>query len=357
MPRFSPAKLLNPSGIKEVDLDHSEKCRRQRRAERRYGQQIGCICGSKKKRQKILNQLINLQDHPLWKGSKITNTGKRLIFSHPNGAIAKIYIPPEMQTEKGTKTMINLKKKITTDKCAAMRCTQAPVEIHHLDEDLPFCEKHAETVAKEYEGEEVEITKLGAVVKEESSQPEELQAEHEEFKSALEMVQEFQIQNQDDVAFAEESRAETKGEWKRYETKRTKATKKFNEGLREVNSWFKPVQATLKAMETEWNRKLKEYRLEQNRKQAELIEKAQEAEEPEEVRETLVAASEATMKTSEVTFVDRWVFEIVDPEAVPREFLCPDEAKIGGVVAAMKDKTDIPGVRAWNDPIVRGPSR
>jgi uncharacterized protein with gpF-like domain len=229
--------------------------------------------------------------------------------------------------------MFALKKKIVEGKCAAVRCTKTPVENN-------LCPLHAEIAAREPE-----------------NQLQELQAEHKELEAALLLVQEFSIATQDDVAFAEESRALTKGQWKTYESKRTKATKPFNEGLREVNSWFKPVQAALKAMEQEWNKKLKEFKVQQEQEQARLIEAAREAEEPAEIRETLIAAAEAPIQTTTTTFVDRWVFEVTDPKAVPREYLMPDEKKIGGVVAAMKDETNIPGVRAWNDPIVRGPSR
>lgn len=39
-----------------------------------------------------------------------------------------------------------------------------------------------------------------------------------------------------------------------------------------------------------------------------------------------------------------WKFRITDPAALPREYLVPDEVKIGGVVRALKSATSIPGV-------------
>ena len=72
-----------------------------------------------------------------------------------------------------------------------------------------------------------------------------------------------------------------------------------------------------------------------------------------EIRESLIAASASVPQTTMNTFVDKWVFEITDPEKIPADFLCPDLKKIGAVVAQLKDKTAIPGVRAWNEMTVK----
>ena len=57
-------------------------------------------------------------------------------------------------------------------------------------------------------------------------------------------------------------------------------------------------------------------------------------------------------KAQGVTLRDNWSFEIVDESLIPREFLKPDEVKIRSVVIAQKDKTNIPGIRAVNRPII-----
>jgi len=44
-----------------------------------------------------------------------------------------------------------------------------------------------------------------------------------------------------------------------------------------------------------------------------------------------------------------WRFRIVKPELVPREYLCLDEVKIGGVVRALKSATKIPGVEVYSE--------
>ncbi len=51
--------------------------------------------------------------------------------------------------------------------------------------------------------------------------------------------------------------------------------------------------------------------------------------------------------TSGLTVREDWKFSIVDPNLLPREYLMPDEKKIGRIVRALKDQTIIPGVRVY----------
>lgn len=45
----------------------------------------------------------------------------------------------------------------------------------------------------------------------------------------------------------------------------------------------------------------------------------------------------------------RWLFEITDPDAVPRNLCDPTPSRIRKVVEALGDKHGIPGVRVWPD--------
>ncbi len=40
-----------------------------------------------------------------------------------------------------------------------------------------------------------------------------------------------------------------------------------------------------------------------------------------------------------------WTFEIVNEGLIPRQYLTPDMVKIGGIVRALKDATNIPGIK------------
>lgn len=47
-----------------------------------------------------------------------------------------------------------------------------------------------------------------------------------------------------------------------------------------------------------------------------------------------------------------WTFEIMDPNAVPREYLLIDEQKIRAIARAMKDQARIPGIRFYAEATV-----
>lgn len=53
------------------------------------------------------------------------------------------------------------------------------------------------------------------------------------------------------------------------------------------------------------------------------------------------------------TLVQTWTYDIVDEAQVPREYLMLDTAKIQKVVTAMKDKTNIPGIRVRQEASTR----
>jgi len=48
-------------------------------------------------------------------------------------------------------------------------------------------------------------------------------------------------------------------------------------------------------------------------------------------------------------FRDKWTFRIIDESLIPREFMCPDEKKIGQHVRTHKNETNIPGVGTYID--------
>ncbi len=53
------------------------------------------------------------------------------------------------------------------------------------------------------------------------------------------------------------------------------------------------------------------------------------------------------LDTSGLTVREDWKFSIVNEALIPREYLCPDEKKIGRIVRALKDQANIPGIRAY----------
>jgi hypothetical protein len=52
---------------------------------------------------------------------------------------------------------------------------------------------------------------------------------------------------------------------------------------------------------------------------------------------------------SGLTLREDWKFQVIDKSLLPREYLIPDEVKIGRVVRALKSEAKIPGVRVWSE--------
>jgi len=50
-----------------------------------------------------------------------------------------------------------------------------------------------------------------------------------------------------------------------------------------------------------------------------------------------------------ISFTTVWHFQIVDAKQIPRDYMMPDEKKIGDVVKALKDKANIPGIRVFSE--------
>lgn len=60
-----------------------------------------------------------------------------------------------------------------------------------------------------------------------------------------------------------------------------------------------------------------------------------------------VVASVERPKLAYIALTERWKFHILDPALLPREYLMPDEVKIGRVVRALRAETRIPGVEIF----------
>jgi len=69
---------------------------------------------------------------------------------------------------------------------------------------------------------------------------------------------------------------------------------------------------------------------------------------PVEVPTVVVPTLKAEKVAGAGAMVERWTFEITDPQAIPREYLTVNEVAIGKIVQALKGQTNIPGVRAYS---------
>jgi hypothetical protein len=61
-----------------------------------------------------------------------------------------------------------------------------------------------------------------------------------------------------------------------------------------------------------------------------------------------VSLAPTTPKVEGLSFTTTWKWEVTDISQVPHEYMKLDESAIGGVVRAMKDKTNIPGILVYS---------
>ena len=67
-----------------------------------------------------------------------------------------------------------------------------------------------------------------------------------------------------------------------------------------------------------------------------------------------VIVAKTTPKVNGVSFTERWIFRIVNPLLIPRDYLMPDTVKIGQYARAMKLAGRIPGVEIYSEKSVSG---
>jgi hypothetical protein len=91
-------------------------------------------------------------------------------------------------------------------------------------------------------------------------------------------------------------------------------------------------------------------------KEAEELEKAGEHEAAEAVISQPVDPTPVVLPKSQkvdgISKRENWLYQVVDANKIPREYLCVDTVKIGQVVRALKSNCRIPGVRVYKETTV-----
>lgn len=70
-----------------------------------------------------------------------------------------------------------------------------------------------------------------------------------------------------------------------------------------------------------------------------------------------VVLERSTPKVSGISMQKVWKFRVVNQALIPREYMIPDQVKIGGVVRATKGSIQIPGVEIYSEDIVKAGAR
>lgn len=150
-----------------------------------------------------------------------------------------------------------------------------------------------------------------------------------------------------------------------FEPERKKTDEAHKAVTKQINSFLDPLKEAEKIVK----KKLGDYRTVQERKRREeeqrklaelkaraedqLLEEA-EANGDESILDEEIMVAKPDLETEipamkGISFTTVWHFQIVDVNQIPRDYMMPDEKKIGEVVRALKDKADIPGIRVFSE--------
>jgi len=115
--------------------------------------------------------------------------------------------------------------------------------------------------------------------------------------------------------------------------------KDVQEKIRELKKPLVQVEAIVKNLRIEWKQEQERQLLEQKKALLEVADEEDKAE--------IMAINETQPEVEGIYHVEVWDFEIADKTKVPEEYKVVDEKKVRIVVKAMKDKTNIPGIRVY----------
>jgi len=128
---------------------------------------------------------------------------------------------------------------------------------------------------------------------------------------------------------------------------------------RQCSTYNQAKEAEARRLQEIENDRLRKEAEDQKIKDAEVLEETGQTEEAERVLDEPVNVAPAPLKSApiveNVSYRENWKFTIDNRELIPREFMVPDEKKIGQYVRAMKEAANIKGVRIYVEktPIVR----
>lgn len=143
------------------------------------------------------------------------------------------------------------------------------------------------------------------------------------------------------------------------------ATKRLNEFFKKPLEWYKSAEVNIKTAILKYEREREE---EQRKLEEEVEKKRQKLEKraeryqekgnggkAEELLREAVGVSLVTKPVEKVAGIskrDNWKYCIKDVSQIPREYMIPDEKRLGQIAKASKGLVKIPGVLFYNDPII-----
>ncbi len=179
-------------------------------------------------------------------------------------------------------------------------------------------------------------------------------------ESDFEVLQEFSIEDQQDLEFAAQELAEVKGKKKAWDDKLKGFTVPLNKMLKDIRELLNPPIKYYEKCERLWKRKIEEGYERAYDKQREALEEAAVASKEEDEEETSAAleraSSHAFAPIKGLSTADIYGFEIVDFDTIPREHLVVDEGRLNGIIKSCKGNITIPGIKVIKKTSVRSRS-
>lgn len=201
---------------------------------------------------------------------------------------------------------------------------------------------------------------------------------HAEAQAMLRAASVYQITNDDLRDAAVEDLKAVKRRMADLDKQRKAITKPLDDAKKGVMDLFRAPVEWLEQAESTLKRAIAAYEHEQRRlrlqaeaeardlamkEQARLAAEARAAEAAGKTEEALEMREQAHVmpvamvaapapKMAGVSMREDWDFEIIDASLLPREYLIADEKKIRGVVKALKEASNIPGVRVFAKDVV-----
>lgn len=173
----------------------------------------------------------------------------------------------------------------------------------------------------------------------------ELSEVRSEIDKGLELIQDFEISNDEDQELAAEILRDVKEKYRGFEDKRKTITGPLNVALKEVNNLFRPMRVALESCERLLKSKISGYQAKQDAANRLALQEAQQAESTQEASEAL-AKVETVQSPQGVNVRHVWKAVVVDVDKVPRLFLSPDLDKLAEYAAQFDGEPgDVAGVR------------
>jgi hypothetical protein len=170
-------------------------------------------------------------------------------------------------------------------------------------------------------------------------------------QDAITLIRDLPVRNAEEKEFAAEGLRLVKAWHAALEEQRTAITGPMNQSLRGVNDLFRPMKTALEEAERTVKRRIAGYLEQCERDNLAAIQAAAVAPSAEQAEDAL-ALVEAAAPPAGVSIRYQWVFEVVDANLLPREYLEPAMWKIGRAVRDSDGTIEIPGITVRQEPIV-----